>query len=131
MYSGITTKSDHPSYPLHAIIGADLRRPAAPHGALVLRTRSALSAVMNASRVCEPDRTAALDRAPPCYRVRRGGVRWLALAKCHRITPPTLALSRWQSLRSATAHSPTKNQQSIATMHAAMTLANRVQNPKK
>ena len=33
MYSGITTKSDHPSYPLHAIIGADLREPAAPHGA--------------------------------------------------------------------------------------------------
>ena len=106
MDSGIATKSDHPSYPLQAIIGADLRRPDAPHGAFVLRTRSALSAVMNGLRVCEPERTAAADRAPPCYRVRRGGVRWLALAKCHRITPPALALSRWQSLRSAAAHSP-------------------------
>lgn len=67
MDSGITTKSDHPSYPLHAIIGADLRMPAAPHGAFVLRTRSALSAVMNAVCVCEPERTAAADRAPPCY----------------------------------------------------------------
>jgi hypothetical protein len=31
------------------------------------------------------------------------GSRW---QKCHRITPPALALSRRQSLRSATAHSP-------------------------
>jgi len=31
------------------------------------------------------------------------GSRW---QKCHRITPPTLAPSRQQSLRSAAAHSP-------------------------
>ena len=47
----------------------------------VLRTRSALSAVMNAVSACEPDRTAAADRKPPCHCVRRGGGRWLALAK--------------------------------------------------
>jgi hypothetical protein len=45
---------------------------------------------------------------------QRGAGRWLALAKCHRITPTAFAPSRQQSLRSATAHSPHKNQQSIA-----------------
>jgi hypothetical protein len=73
VYSGITTKSDHPSYPLHAIIGADLRGPAAPLGAFVLRTLSEVSAVMGVFCVCEPERTAAADRTPPCYRFRRGG----------------------------------------------------------
>ncbi len=84
MYSGIATKSDHPSYPLHAIIGADLRVPAAPHGAFVLRTRSALSAAMGAVCVCEPDRAAVVDRGPlPCV---CGGV-GAALTRAGKIPP--------------------------------------------
>jgi hypothetical protein len=65
--------------------------------------------------------------APPswieghCHAIAAWGVvvgsRW---QKCHRITPPTLAPSRQQSLRSATAHSPHENQQSIAAILAVI-----------
>ena len=36
----------------------------------------------------------------------RGGVRWLALANCHRITPPTQGLPPWASPRLALGSRP-------------------------
>jgi hypothetical protein len=63
---------------------------------------------------------AVLDRGPlPCGS-GVGVVVGSCWQKCHHITPPTLAPSRQQSLRSATAHSPHENQQSIAAILAVI-----------
>ena len=68
---------------------------------LVLHFPLAVSAAMGVFCVCEPDRAAVVDREPlPCDCSVVGG-RWLALAKCHRITPPALGLPPWASPRLA------------------------------
>jgi hypothetical protein len=57
-------------------------------------------------------RAAVVARKPVFMRFRRGGSRWLALAKMPPHHPPTLDPSRQQSLRSAAARSPRENQRS-------------------